>query len=593
MPLLPKQSRMISDLGIFPRSISKVGNHFIGHNDRAAYVWHKGDIQEIRPGDIIQHESLSAAVVERITGLNFAGTRDDNKAVFMSVSNAIHVELVPEKQESISYDMQTALLAAQEYAKNSQRIHDILDMCSESAAPKYLKYVGKKMSIDDASDEYDLQLDKGDLIKLTYLNKDRYDLRLKDSPRIQFIVRGHEIAQNIMGGLEFTAPFGQISDQKTNKFEYVGEVSKKLLTPNIAKGTVVVTSRKKHYFAHNLAVPIESWMNSQTLREVMNHIKAGKEPVSYVKGKAIKTSPKVAPVGQAEPLPKLANPKKLSSAGQPKNVRTVYGAFFPVSASTPNRSRIVFADSMPKLQTLVRSIIATYNSPVDYSLFTTLSTDENYKAASKNKVVIKTTPIIANTYHVTQTVKMAPAVLHPTFIEPKTGVPSIDFPVYEGQEQKVIEFFRRQIEEGYFNTGVRLSHPQPDTGIRFSAPVMDDVIYDQIVGVARRITSYLLHEGVPLKKGAVTLARGKKAAEIRFRLPSVSAEQKASIEKLVSDYPTLNAPIYETIKPKQPTVEIVSVSIHTGKVTARAQRGPSLFGNPFEALYSNVRRKNF
>ena len=208
MPLLPKQSRMISDLGIFPRSISKVGNHFIGHNDRAAYVWHKGDIQEICPGDIVQHESLSASVVERISGLNFAGTRDDNKAVFMSVSNSIHVELVPEKQESISYSMATALLAAQEYAKNSQRIHDILDMCSESAAPKYLKYTGKKLAIDDASDEYDLELEKGDLVKLTYLNKDRYDLRLKDSPRIQFIVRGHEIAQNIMGALEFTAPFG-------------------------------------------------------------------------------------------------------------------------------------------------------------------------------------------------------------------------------------------------------------------------------------------------------------------------------------------------------------------------------------------------
>ena len=593
MPLLPKQSRMISDLGIFPRSISKVGNHFIGHNSRAAYVQHKGDIQEICPGDIIQHESVSADVVERISGLNFAGTRDDNKTVFMSTSNAIHVELSPEKRESVCYDMQTALSAAMDYAKNSQRIHDILDMCSESATPKYLKYVGSKITVDDASDEYDLVLEKGDLVKLTYLNKDRYDLRLKDSPRIQFIVRGHEVAQNIMGALEFTAPFGQISDQKTNKFEYVGEISKKLSKPTIAKGTVVLTSRKKHYLAHNLAVPIESWMNSQTLHDVLNHIKAGKEPVSYVKGKAIKTSPKIAPMGQAEPLPKLANPKKLSSAGQPKKVATVYGAFFPVSASTPNRSRVVFADTPAKLQSLVRDIIATYNSPVDYSLFTTLSTDENYKAASKNKVVIKTTPIIASTYHVTQTVKMAPAVLHPTFVEPKTGVPSIDFPVYEGQEQKVIEFFRRQIEEGYFNTGVRLSHPQPDTGIRFSAPIIDDVIYDQIIGVARRIAAYLIHEGVPLKKSAITLARGKKAAEIRFHLPKVTAEQKASIDKLVSDYPTLNAPIYETIKPKQPTVEILSVDIHTGKVTARAQRGPSLFGNPFDVLYSNVKRKNF
>ncbi|AXG66833.1 hypothetical protein HOU08_gp107 [Dickeya phage vB_DsoM_JA29] len=591
--IVQKPSRVISDLGIIPRSISKVGDHFIGHNGRAAYVWHRGEITEIVPGDRIAHESISADAVERLTGMHFAGTRDDNQTVFMSASSSVHVQLVPPKEKSISYNLATAMLAAREYAENSQRVFDVLDVSSESAAPKYLKYTGKKMAVDDASDEYDLELEKGDLIKITYLNKDRYDLRLKDSPRIQFIVRGHETAQNIMGALEFTAPFGQISDLKNDSFAYVGTAKKKLLSPLIPKGTVVLLRRKKHYLAHNLAVPIESWMDSQAVKTLLSNLTVDPEGTSYIKGKAIRSTPKVAPVGQAEKLPKLENATKVTGTGSPRNIKTVYGAFFPVSPSTPNRSRVIFADTQAKLQTQVRDIIGGYTSPVDYRLFTSLTTDENYKKAIKNKVVIKTTPILENTYKVSQTVKMAAPVQLPTFVEPKADAPKIEFPIYDGTVAKTYDFLRRLIEEGYFSTGVRLAHPQPTTGIRFSAPEMNDVVYDQVLGIARRITSYLMYQGVPLKKGAVRLARGKKAAELRLTLPPATKEQQESFAKFYEDYPTLNAPIYETIRPKQPTVEITEVHLHTGKVTARAQRGPALYGAPFEVYYSQVKRKIF
>ncbi|AXG66508.1 hypothetical protein JA13_105 [Dickeya phage vB_DsoM_JA13] len=591
--IVQKPSRVISDLGIIPRSISKVGDHFIGHNGRAAYVWHRGEITEIVPGDRIAHESISADAVERLTGMHFAGTRDDNQTVFMSASSSVHVQLVPPKEKSISFNLATAMLAAREYAENSQRVFDVLDVSSESAAPKYLKYTGKKLAIDDASDEYDLELEKGDLIKITYLNKDRYDLRLKDSPRIQFIVRGHETAQSIMGALEFTAPFGQVSDLKTDTFAYVGTTKKKILSPVIPKGTVVLMRRKKHYLAHNLAVPIESWMDSSAVKNLLSNLSVDPEATSYVKGKAIRSTPKVAPVGQAEKLPKLENATKVTGTGSPRNIKTVYGAFFPVSPSTPNRSRVVFADTQAKLQTLVRDIISGYTSPVDYRLFTSLTTDENYKKAIKNKVVIKTTPILENTYKVSQVVKMSIPVQTPTFVEPKADVPPLHIPAIASKTEAMYDYFRRLIDEGYFNTGLRLAMVQQPTGIRFSAQVMDDTIYDQVVGIARRISSYLMYNGVPLKKGYVTIARGKRAAEIRFKFPQPSKEAEESIERLRNDYPTFNTPVYETIRPKQPTVEITALNIHTGKVTARAQRGPALYGAPFEVYYSLVKRKIF
>lgn len=591
--LTPKHSRVISDLGIFPRSISKVGDHFIGHNNRAAFVWHKGEITEIVPGDSIRHESVSADAVERISGLNFAGTRDDNQTVFMSSSSSFHVELVPEKSESICYDMTTAIEAAKAYAHSAQQVFDVLKISSESATPKYVKYVGKKLAVDDASDDYDLEIEKNDFIKMTYLNKDRYDLRLKDSPRIQFIIRGHAVAQRIIEGMEFATPFAGVSDVKTDTYAYVGTAKKRITAFGIAKDSVILLRRKKHYLAQNLAVPLESWMNSTEIQTLLSNLKVDPEGQSYVKGKVLRSSPKVAPIGKAEKLPKLENPTKVTGSGSPRNIKTVYGAFFAVSPSQPQRSRIVFADSPQKLETVVRGIIDAYTTPVDYKLFTALTTDENYKAASKNRVVIKSTPILNSTYNVSQTVKMQQRVTMPEYVEPRNGAPALEFPVYEGQESKVLDYFRRLIEEGYFSTGIRLAHPQTSTGIRFSAPQITPEIYDQIVGIARRITAYLIHQGVPLKKGNVRIARGSRAAEIRFDLPSVTADQEVSINLLLQDAPTMNAPIYETTKPKQPTVEIIATDIHTGKVTARAQRGPSLYGAPFDTLYMNVKRKIF
>lgn len=590
--LTQKTSSVISDLNILPRSVTKVGDVFVAHSSCAAYVWHKGEIIEVRPGDRLRTESISADDVARISEKKFAGTRDD-KSIFMSLSGAISLDINVESLSLNAFDLKSAFSSALAYAKSLDSVHSAFEVCSESAAPKYLKYVGKALAVEDASDEYDLELEKGDVIKLVYLTKDRYELRLKESPRIQFIVRGHEVAQNIMGSLEFTSPFGQVSDQKTDKFEYVGTTKKKV--GNIAKGTSVLKKRGKHYLPYNLAVALESWIGSDELNTLLSSLKVEADAPSYVKGKAIHIAPpapKVAPVGQAQKLPKMPNATKVTGSGSPKDIKTVYGAYFPVSAANQTRSRIVFADTPALLAKQVNSIMGSYGSPVDYTNFSTLSTDENYKKASKNKVVIKATPLLKATYPGT-TVKMTTQTEKTVFVEPRSGAPEITFPVYAGQETKLIDFFRRQIEEGYFNTGLRLAHPQPENAIRFSAAQMDSETYDQVYGVMRRIMAFLLDNGVELKKGGVSTARGSRSAEIRFKLPELTAEQKASVEGLQKDMPTFNAPIYETIKPKQPTVEILSANIHTGKVKARAQRGPELYGAPFDVLWSNVRRKNF
>lgn len=583
-----KESRMVFELGIFPRSISKVGNHYIGHNSRAAYVWHKGEVTELVPGFSIQHESISADEVERITGMKFAGTHEDTgETVFMSKSNAVTVGLVPAIPDSHFYDIPTAYSAAQLFASQSQKVFDVLeasvetDGVSESAVTKYAQYKGPKQHFDDASDEYDLEIEKGDWIRVTYLNKDRYELRLKDSPRVQFILRGHARVQNIVGYVDYTLPFGQVSENKKDKYNYVGSVPKIMRDPYIAKGTAVYEKRKKHYFAQNLGAPIENFLKAGEISNLLNILKQDPEAKSIVAGKL---------VGAAK-LPKLANPEKVKTSS--KKLDKVYGAYFAVSPSAPNRSRVIYADTPEKVQEEARSIISAMSTPVDYNLFTTFSTDENYATTQKNKVVIRSTPLLAAKYPTAQTVKMAVAVNHPEFVEPKNGAPALHIPAHEGKTSAMYDYFRRLITEGYFGTGVRLAMNQPDTGIRFAAPAMDDITYDQIVGTARRITAYLKHNGAPLKQGSVRIARGKKVAEIRFNFPKLPAEGIASLERMRTDFPKFNTPIYETIKPKQPTVEITAVDIHTGKVTVRAQRGSNLYGAPFQVYYSNVIRKNF
>lgn len=589
MALIKKESnRLFRDLGIDVRTIQQVGGMFVGLSKRCAYAWGKGEIREYEPGDFVNLPSVSAATIQRLSNMNFAGTHDDGTTVFMSQSNAVHLKLHGQKDDLCIADRSQVLSAAKEYAHSASAVMESLQVASESAARKYATYQGKRINIDDAHDEYELELVKGDQFSLTYLNRDSYELVTKEDPKIKFIVRGHVRAANIMGQTDYTQKFGAVGENKTSVFEPVGEVTRNMAQPiQIKKGTPIYVFRKRHYLAQNLVVPLEKIVGQADLDKILNSVKPQSNPRAIAKGREVGVK-----------LPKLEQAQKVKSVAPLKAGKTlsvVYGAFFAVSPSTPNRSRVVFGSTAAQAQEQARQAVAAMTSPVDYFLFETSTNDELYDLARDGRVLIRASGLLRSAYPRAKQVGMqvagADSYVAPEYVEPATGAPELTIPAIAENEGRVIETLTRLISEGFFVTGLHLSEQQPGNAIRFAAPVMTDELYDRVVAGTRRIAAYLVQQGVDMR-GKVTAVRGNKVAEIRFKFPQPSAEQRTSIERLQQEQPTLNSPAYETIKPKQPTVEITAVNIHTGVVTVRAQRGPELFGNPYEVQYNNVVRKS-
>lgn len=586
--IIKNSSKLILELGIDPKTVKQYGTAFTGRSESAAYAWQNGEIHEIVAGSIVTFPSISANDVERITGLTFAG-KPENTTVFMSSSSTLHVALPDHRAEIALPDTSELTSVARIYCQHMSDLAATFSHVTESisaAARQWFKYDGKKITIDDANDEYDLELSKGDLISVTYLNRDRYELIEKESPRIKFIVRGHLRVMNIIGQSIPPKPFGIVAADKTNTFAPVGVVQRRMAQPiQLQKGDVIYSYRKKHYLAQNLAVPLEKFLSTSDLDKVLSATKIESNPKAIAKGKLVGVS-----------LPALENATKVKTPASSKKVATqVYGAYFPVSLNTPNRSRIVFGSDIASLQTEVRSIISTYRNPVDYRLFTTLSSDELADLGKSKAVIIRATGLLDSKYKQgSQLVEMGQKNLDKTqYPEPLTDAPPFQVPAYGGNEKTVADAIRRLILEGYFVTGLMLDTTQPTDAVRFRAENMDDATYDRVVGATRRIFAYMRRAGAPLTRANIKIARGKKVAEIRFKLPTLSPEGHKSIDLFRTDFPRFNTPIYKTIKPIQPTVEIIAVDIHTGKVTVRAQRGPELYGSPYETYYSNVQRKDF
>lgn len=589
MALIKKEgNRLFRDLGIDVRTIQQVGQMFVGLSSRFAYAWGNGEVREFEPGDFVALPSVSAATIERLSGLNFAGKLDNGQTVFMSQSNAVHLELPTPAAVLSIVDRSQVLSAAKEYASVSSRVNASLLVASESAARKYATYTGKRVNIDDAHDEYELELVKGDQFSLTYLNRDSYELVTKEDPKIKFIIRGHVRVANIMGSADYTQKFGAVGENKTAVFEPVGEVTRNIATPiQIKKGTAIYMFRKRHYLAQNLVVPLEKIVGEADTAKILANVKPQSNPKAIAKGREVGVK-----------LPKLEQATRVRSVAplkSGKSLSVVYGAFFAVSPSTPNRSRVVFAPTAAQAQEQARQAVAAMTSPVDYFLFETSSNDELYDLARDGRVLIRASGLLRSAYPRARQVGMevagAAGYEAPEYVEPATGAPELTIPAIAENEQRVVEYLTRLISEGFFVTGLHLAQNQPGNAIRFAAPVMTEDLYDRVVAGTRRIAAYLVQQGVDMR-GKVTSVRGNKSAEIRFKLPQPTAEQRISIERLEKEQPTLNSPAYETIKPKQPTVEIININIHTGMVTVRAQRGPELFGSPYDVLYNNVVRKS-
>ena len=587
MNLIQKQSSIIRDLSIMPLTIRQLGDAFVGlSSNNVAYAWRNGEIYDFTAGSEVNFQSLNANIIERISGMHFAGTHEDTgNTVFMSSSSAVHVQLGKKREPyavASSFDLMPAVM---DFAASLSNTGQAMQIASESAGPRvYATYQGKKVVIDDANDEYDLELEKGDKFSMVYLNRDRYELRMKDEPKIVFIVRGHLRAANIIGQTEFTKQFGAVADDKTNTFQPVGVIGRNMATPmQIKKDTVIYMFRKKHYLPQNLAVPLEKILSGADLAKLIDGLKPVKENKHIVKGKLVGVK-----------LPALTGGKKVQS-DKPikKNVSVVYGAFFPVSAAQPNRSRVVFGTTVKEAQTKAIEAVNRMAVPTDYYLFSTTTSDELYDQAKGGSVLIRATGVLQHTYTNAKHVSLGYMDNQTELRDPvKVDVPELRIAAIKPNTKEVVKEILRLLTEGYFNTGLHLSVRQPSEAISFEG-TFDPRTRDQLTGIGRRIAAYLKQNGVPLEAGMLRTAFGQKRAELRFNLPNISGAALQSVNKIQTDEPTMNAPIYATIKPKQPTIEIIAFNRHTGYVTIRAQRGPELYSEPYETLYSNIERKAF
>ncbi|AWY08392.1 hypothetical protein HOT49_gp118 [Erwinia phage vB_EamM_Alexandra] len=586
MNLIQKQNSVIRDLSIMPMTVKQIGDAFIGlSSNNVAYAWRHGEIFDFAAGDDIAFPALSANIIERISGMNFAGKHEDTgNTVFMSASSAVHLHL-GERRNSYAVASSVDLMpAVTDFAVALSNTGKALEIASTSAARQYATYQGKKVIVDDANDEYDLVLEKGDKYSMVYLNRDRYELRLKDEPKIIFIVRGHQRVANIIGQTEFTKAFGSIADDKKNTFQPVGQIGRNMATPlQIKKDTVIYSFRKKHYLPQNLAVPLEKILDGAEVQKLIGALKPVVANKAIVSGKLVGVK-----------LPPLQGGIKVNSSKPiQKNVQVVYGAFFPVSASQPNRSRVVFGKTVKEVQTKAVEAVGRMAVPTDYYLFSTTTSDELYDQAKSGSVMIRATGVLQHTYTKAKHVSLGYMDNQTEMRDPvKVDVPELKIAAIKSNTKEIVKEVTRLLAEGYFNTGLHMSVRQPAEAISFEG-TFDPRTRDQLTGVARRIGAYMKQNGVELPAGVIKIAFGTKRAEIRFNLPTLSGDALKSVNKIQTDEPTMDAPIYSTIKPKQPTVEIIAFNRHTGYVTIRAQRGPELYSDPYETYYSNVERKAF
>ena len=586
MNILQKQNQVISDLSIMPLTVRRVGDAFVGlSSNNVGYAWRQGEIFDFTAGSSIALQSVSANTVERLSGMNFAGKHEDTgNTVFMSQSKAVHLHL-GEVREPLHVLHSTELLPAlSEFAASLSNSGKALEIASESAARQYATYQGKKIHVDDANDEYDLDLEKGDKFTMVYLNRDRYEVRMKDAPKIVFIIRGHQRVANIIGQTEWPKPFGLVGEDKKNTFTPVGRAPRNIATPiQIKKDTVIYSYRKKHYLAQNLVVPLEKILDGADLVKLLDMLKPVVENKAITQGKLVGVK-----------LPPLPNAKPAASeAPIKKNVKAVYGAFFPVSAAQPNRSRVVFDTTIKGVQDKAIEAVSRMAVPADYFLFSTTTSDELYDQAKGGSVIIRATGLLQHKYSKAKQISMGYSTGQIEYRDPvKVNPPALTIPAVSQNTGDLVRLLYRYLAEGYFNTGMHLSVDQPASAISFDG-LMDPVAKNQLTGIARRIATFLKQNGAVLPDGSIKIASGRTRAEIRFKLPTLSGAALQSVNKIQTDEPTLNAPIYATIKPKQPTVEITAFNRHTGYVTVRAQRGPELYSEPYETLYSNIERKVF
>ncbi len=579
-----KHTTIAQDLRVSLAEVQKHGHTFIAMSGAKAYVFAQGQAYEIAPGMTLNLPSISQTDLANISGCSVLGTPEDSLTVFSRSSTKIEeradftAKVIDPKTIHV-VDGSDVMEAAREFASSWSNVIESQDRALSASAARQVEwtFVGKEIVIEDASDEFDLTLNRNDKFTLQYINRDNYVLKIK-CVREKFYLTGNKRVLNLLANCETKNPLGAVGNNTTDTFKYVGTVNRKMIRPvRLAKGTRIYQSGANHYLEYNLALPMKDIMSKTDIATVLKACVFEDSVPDYSGGKLIKdafTPPAGMEVG------KIETEKK----------KEIWGVAVPVNANQMHRSRLYFSEDADHAKQMALSQISNSRVPVPFLLFSTNNMDSLYKESLSGRVLIKNTELVRRQYRATEMRIQAP-IQEFINLDPREDTPDLTIPAIDSDTAKVVDQIRALVDLGYFINGIRLDINQPRNAIQFAAQYFDDMRYNALVGAARRIIVWLRRQGVPVDSRTVSLVRGEKLVQLEFKFQK--PRDPSSVEKLQSNPPTLDAPIYTNTKRSEPTVEIVSVNIHTGQVVCRMQRSATLYSAPYTESYKFIERKSF
>lgn len=580
--LINKHNTIARDLRIPLANLKQVGNTFVAMSGAVAYVFGRGQAYEIAPGMILNLPSISHEEIASVSGAKQFGSPlpDTNEGTYMLSKSSVQEK---DMFKARAIDPETVYVvdnsdvyeAAQRFAHSWSNVlttQDIITSCSAFKAAEWT-FNGVEAQFEEASDEFDVIIEKGDKFTLQYVNRDNYVLKIKGI-REKFYVTGNKRIINILARSTTKDQMQAVASNDKLEFKYEGTVNRNLMRPlRIAKGTKIYSSLGQLYLEYNLMLPLTNVISKTDQKVLLNSCIDEKGP-NIVNGNvgahAVKSTPIEAPT---------------------KDDRVVvWGAAVPVNPNQPHRSRIFFAPDADNAKQKALDFLKNTRTPVPFLVFQTSGNNDLYRESLTGRVLIKNTELVRRQYKATEMRIQAP-IEQFINLDPREDTPDITVPVIKSNTKNAVNAIRNLIDLGYFINGIRLGLDQPQDGLMFEAPHFDDSRYNALVGAARRILVWLKRQGVPTSGNTVTLARGEKRVLIEFKFEA--PRDPKSVDLLQTNPPILDAPIYENKKRSEPTVEITNANIHTGQVTCRMQRSATLYSAPYLEHYSNIQRKAF
>lgn len=578
--LTNKHNTIAKDLRLDLANAKQVGNTFVAMSGAKAYVLGRGQAYEIAPGMILNLPSISHDEISSVSGASQFGvpTQENEGTYMLSKSNVREVDSFKAR----AIDPETVYVvdnadveeAAHKFAHAWSSVLDTQDLITSCSAFKAAEWTfeGKEATFEEASDEYDVTLEKGDKFTLQYINRDNYVLKIK-GVREKFYITGNKRIINLLARSKTKNQMQAVASNDKLEFKYEGTVNRNLMRPlRIAKGTKIYSSFGKLFLEYNLQLPLTDVISQSDQKTILQSCVDESGP-NIVNGN----------VGAG-----AVNAQAVQVAQEDR--KTVWGVAVPVNPNQLHRSRIFFAPDADSAKQLALDFLSNVRTAVPFLMFETNGNNDLYRESKTGRVLIKHTELVRKQFRATEMRIEAPLEAFVN-MHPREDTPDLTIPAISSKTNEVAMQIRQLIDLGYFINGIRLSIQQPRDGIQFEAQHFDDSRYNALVGAARRIIVWLKRQGVPVDGNTVTLARGESRVVMEFKFHK--PRDLKSVELLQTDPPTLDAPIYENTKRAEPTVEITHANIHTGQVTCRMQRSATLYSAPYLESYSFIKRRKF